>query len=565
MKSKHVLFAIGLGLGLTIVLALFLARPAPVVRADPGTYYVRAGASGDCRSTATPCGSIQQAIDMATTPGDEVWVATGVYIEHLDIAHPLSLRGGWNTSFAVQDPATYPTTIDSDGVHCISATVGSGAALIEGLTIEDCRDGIHLYGGTVTVTGNVVRNASYQGIEVDGGQVLIEGNTITGIDREGIEIDAGTVTVRSNTISATVRNGILAEGGTALIEGNVVRSVTGTDYRGIVVTGTHTVSGNHVSIIDDHGIHVQGGSATILNNVVHDTGGDGIHADDLSIMGEMRGNTVYDTGSDGIDTRAQTSVLASNVVYASGKDGIHVDDASTAHVQGNVIFDANDDCVDAGGDTAFITGNLVYGCGESGIKAEAVGHTSIVGNRVYNADQDGKTEKAGIDLDDAGTFTVTNNVVADSNWASVFVETGAGPHSLLYHNTLVGSATGQQGTGINVAVTGVTITLVNNIVVSHSVGISTAGATLVMSHTLLWGNADNQISGTVILPGPPLFVDPGRQDYHLLPDSPAVDAGFDVGVLTDVDGDPRPGGDDPDIGADEFWRKTFLPIMMRDA
>jgi hypothetical protein len=35
----------------------------------------------------------------------------------------------------------------------------------------------------------------------------------------------------------------------------------------------------------------------------------------------------------------------------------------------------------------------------------------------------------------------------------------------------------------------------------------------------------------------------------------------DVGVTEDIDGDPRLG--DPDLGADEFVRSIFLPLVVR--
>jgi len=50
----------------------------------------------------------------------------------------------------------------------------------------------------------------------------------------------------------------------------------------------------------------------------------------------------------------------------------------------------------------------------------------------------------------------------------------------------------------------------------------------------------------------PLFVDLGGSNFHLRPDSPAVDAGVDVGLSEDFDGNPVPYGSAPDIGAYEY-------------
>jgi hypothetical protein len=59
----------------------------------------------------------------------------------------------------------------------------------------------------------------------------------------------------------------------------------------------------------------------------------------------------------------------------------------------------------------------------------------------------------------------------------------------------------------------------------------------------------------------PLFVAPLNSDFHLSPDSPAIDAGYNAivaGVLSDFEGDRRiiNGRNKPkaivDLGADEF-------------
>jgi uncharacterized repeat protein (TIGR01451 family) len=47
-------------------------------------------------------------------------------------------------------------------------------------------------------------------------------------------------------------------------------------------------------------------------------------------------------------------------------------------------------------------------------------------------------------------------------------------------------------------------------------------------------------------------VDPDNGDYHIGPGSAAIDAGVDAGVTTDIDGQARPSGLGPDLGADEL-------------
>lgn len=572
MRFRKALSALVLGLVPILFVWALLTRYSLVARANPGIYYVRLGSTGTTCTMANPCGTVQKAIDLATAPGDEVRVARGTYIENLNIDHSIKLGGGWNDSFTVQDPTNFPTFLHGIGGHNVTIDALLDHVTVEGLTLRDGADGIHVRSGVVTVTHCTVRTYMRQGIEVEEGTVWLIDNLITGTggEREGIEIDGGTVIVLSNTIDNVGRHGILVEGGTTLIEANVVHAIienASEEYHGIEVTGTQIVSGNWISNVDHYGIRVRGGASTIVNNTVHDTGSDGIHANETGASVEISGNIVHDTGSDGIDARAQTSILTTNRVYTTAKDGIHVERASTATVQYNTIENVWDDGIDVGGGTVFIKGNFVHTCGESGVKAESVDHTSVVdANQVYEANQDDKENKAGINLDNAGTFTITNNIVAGTRGASVLVENGAGLHNVLHHNTLVGSATDPQGAGIDLAVTGVTMTLVNNIIVSHDTSISaTTGTTLIISSTLLWGNGDDPVTGTAMLAGPPRFVAPAEQDYHLLPDSPAVDAALNIDVHIDVDGDTRPIGPHSDIGADEVRLRSFLPLMLRNS
>lgn len=567
------------GIGCALMVTWLLRQP-PLAHANPATYYVRANATGDCLDAATPCGSIRQALTLATLPGDVVRVATGIYTENIGLFYGIQLEGGWDETFTSRDPAVYPTVVDGGGKHVLTATVGIGAAQISGFTFRNGRDGLHIYLGTITVTGNVVRDVHRQGVEIEAGRVFLADNIITNIEREGFEIDGGVVTLQANHILTTGRHAIFVEGGTVRIEGNTIRYVTGNDYHGIEVSGTqHVISGNLIAHIGDRGIHAHDGSATIVANTISDTGGDGIRVGQSSQV-TVRDNVVSATGNDGIDVRAAQALIEDNRISNTGDRGINAEDglltitgnwiagtggdgirtsASSQKVliQGNTVQNADDDGVDARGDDVTIVGNRIEQNKDNGVKGEEVDVVSIDANWILS-------NTVGVTVRGAERFTLTNNVVGDQITASVeLTGTGVG---YLVHNTLVGHGFGAlRGTALLV-VDPLTLTLINNIVASHTLGIQVhPSATLAVSNTLMWANGGGTLalSGTLSLFGPPMFVDPRRQDYHLRSVSPAVDAGRDTWVAHDVDGESRPVGVAPDIGADEIARYVFLPLVLR--
>lgn len=58
----------------------------------------------------------------------------------------------------------------------------------------------------------------------------------------------------------------------------------------------------------------------------------------------------------------------------------------------------------------------------------------------------------------------------------------------------------------------------------------------------------------------PMFVDPENGDFRLMRGSPCIDSGTDTGLVTDLDGNPRPIGRGYDMGAFEFASPYYSDI-----
>ena len=583
---KRLLVTLTLGLGLTLALVWMLGGQAMPVTAAPAatTRYVdddTGSDDSDCGDPGDPCQTIQYAVDVADD-GDEILVATGIYTgvnvrsrddvtttgavtQVVYVSKTVTIRGGYTAAFTgPPDPEANQTTLDAQGqgrvFYVIGPSAGSGQVIsltLEGLRVTggdatglegdpwwgDVGGGIYVYTATATISNCVVysNTASTTGLGAGGGLALygsvatLSGNTVQDNVAStadwavggGIKLWKSSVTLTGNTVQNNTAgtSSVGGEGGgiylfwanNAMLTGNTVQSNTaGTD-------GSSNGGGLYIEespgiVLSDN--TVQGNTASITERGY----GGGVHCsetDDATFDGNVvRGNTA-------------------SVAYEGYGGGMHLR-WSSATLNGNIIIS----------NTATLSstargwgGGLRVGCGDS--------------------------------------YTLTNNLVAGNHantlgsglWFDGYSKYAT--FGFLLHNTIADNHGSGQGI---YAEEYVTPTFTNTIIAGHhSAGIVAAeGSTVTLEATLWHDNGANTggegtiLTGTVNITGTPAFADPSAWDYHLTADSAAINEGVDVSAMPlcsrDIDEDPRPQGDAPDIGADEFQEsyQIYLPLVLKN-
>jgi hypothetical protein len=166
---------------------------------------------------------------------------------------------------------------------------------------------------------------------------------------------------------------------------------------------------------------------------------------------------------------------------------------------------------------------------------------------------------------------LSNNIVAASGTNAVITAgTQQSPlFATLEHNTLVG---GDVGAAITIpAGKYATLSLTNNIIAGFPAGLENntfPDSTVTARYTLFGPDVTTpgvnvSLQNSII--GDPAFKNPGAGDYHIRFTSAAKDAGsINFIAVQDIDGDPRPIGNAPDIGADEFRPALlYMPLIKK--
>lgn len=194
--------------------------------------------------------------------------------------------------------------------------------------------------------------------------------------------------------------------------------------------------------------------------------------------------------------------------------------------------------VESTGATLVVSRSHVYDHGGDGITAVG-GYLAVEATWINDNTGDG------IEVSGA-PYLLVNDVLARNTNNGLLAANGSGRllHTTIAENTTAGVAVGG------------TAAFTNTIVYGHPVGINALAGGAATLHDTLWHANTADTSGSVVhtldLYADPLFIASATGDYHIRSQSPALDAGLDVGVSMDVDGGRRPLLSGPDIGADEY-------------
>ena len=460
--------------------------------------------ANDGLSPATPMASIDAVLrSYELGPGDVISVDAGVYSLSetivLDAIHSgVTIRGYTDASHADRT-----ALLDIGNPSLPSAVLELAGA--QDVTVEN-----------LTLTGG--RHGIYAGAGAGSHRLTVRGTTLAGNGFSGLRLEQGNdhVIVADNRIEATLP------------------SSTGLQNFGTVIWGPH---------------------ATVTGNTVHGHGGAGLVVRDESVVAHnwIEGNR-WGISVDGVNTTIHDNKVIGN---ASG-----IRSPSLALITDNLIYNNSEFGIDGRGT---IRGNTIHS-NEVGVNAWGL----ITDNQIYNNNIGILSESI------AGTGTTVSGNQIHSNRLGVEIAKGRLESNLIYANNLasvrltnqtvhVYSNTIYQDTGNGVEVFGQSARLADNILSAHDgfpIVVAHGATDLTSDYNLfdsgnsgpmaLWGDREFADIETWIYElgqdrhsifGDPRFIDPAGpdgilgydasgaidgssdDDFRLLPDSPAIDAG----------------------------------------
>ncbi len=369
------------------------------------------------------------------------------------------------------------------------------------------------------------------------------------------DIGADEVYAAQTYVSANTGNDTTGDGSPGNPFATITKAISETTVGGTVYVGRGTYA---ECIAIPHSLQLRGGY-----NEAAGWSRD-IAANETTIDGQNTCTAVTISGADADVTLEGFTITRG---YAGWGAGVNAFDASV-HIISNTIQNNHA--------TAFGAGAIVY-------PAE-YRQSEIINNYIFDNVSDGVFTPRSDDIPapartdvglingalvaSNGLMMIANNVifsntVSNSTGSGLAVTDYKGVPISVFHNTIVNN-----GSGTGVVAYGETVDFYNNLIAGFSVGIAEPGTAINRDYNA-WDNTTNfdgdLTAGPHDILGTVNFVDLAGGDLHILPGRVAG-AGIDMGITTDMDGEPRPlpAGTAPDIGADEILQgEIYLPLIMK--
>ncbi len=535
--------------GLFLFLWMALASPARG-KARGDNWFVTPGGTGDACTRAQPC-ALHTALGKAGN-GDTLYLAKGTYTGGgaavVTLTRSITLAGGWDgrsTGPLTLDPKRFPTVLDG----------------------ENQRRGVYVGSGiTVTLAGLTITRGNATGLTLDicnRGKPEPEREVI-GCGGAVLANNPKTLIIKHSRIANSVAaayaaaDGIGFGGGIALIGGRSV--ITATAFADNVANQDGDGWGGGLYAKDSNvgifGSTFRDNAGTMKNGATGYGGGAALYNSggfaEKNVFTDNRAGPQSGAGGGvaviGDPSGSVRSMIRDNTFKGNQPDAVALWKSKNGPVvKNNRIIGPSDNAA-----AAF----AAAGRYSAGVKNKRItGSSATVGISVHYGMAN---------TPDYIFPTLVNNIIVGYERAvdvhgSLREPVGA----RVIHNTLVGRG---RGTGIYVGDESL-VYVINNIVVGFDVGITNTvpGNSVVgVEGTLFWQNKQDGIRGFQPIDGDPRFRDPARGDYRLRAGSPAIDAVLSAGIPIDFEGQRRPAGSAPDIGADEYWPPSvWLPYVER--
>ena len=267
-----------------------LAAAAEPASAAPTTRHVAPGGSNTTDCSASPCLTVQYAVDQASA-GDTIDIAAGTYHESVHLRKSLTLLGAGASGSA-------KTVIDGDPKS------GDASVFVDGRDVD----------GTVAVTIKDVAvdgNADDDGIDAEGAASLdLVDSSSSNNDKFGVRVDPpATATIENSTIDGNGSHGV-AYGATQPAND---RALAAADPDPL------TISASDLSNNGGAGVLTEGNAATIDGSTLNANGESGVAAAAITGHVTISNSTLDANALAGVFTLASAGITITHSTISNSK------------------------------------------------------------------------------------------------------------------------------------------------------------------------------------------------------------------------------------------------------